>query len=79
MATATSVNKPVDVKQKDADVARKLQVYGIVTAFQHGKYPSVSAPRPKHHPWRRAPPLLTVPTPRTERPDRCRSEQLSRL
>lgn len=40
MATATSVNKPVDVKQKDADVARKLQVYGIISAFQYGKYPS---------------------------------------
>lgn len=43
MATATSVNKPVDVKQKDADVARKLQVYGIISAFQYGKYPSVRA------------------------------------
>ncbi|TLD05336.1 uncharacterized protein PgNI_09469 [Pyricularia grisea] len=35
-----SVNKPVDVKQKDADIARKLQVYGIISAFQAGKIPS---------------------------------------
>ncbi|KAI1843517.1 hypothetical protein JX265_001866 [Neoarthrinium moseri] len=35
-----SVNKPTDVKQKEADVNRKLQIYGIVNAFQQGKVPS---------------------------------------
>ncbi|KAI1451159.1 hypothetical protein F5Y02DRAFT_18704 [Annulohypoxylon stygium] len=35
-----SVNKPTDVKQKEADVNRKLQIYGIVNAFQIGKVPS---------------------------------------
>ncbi|POS72079.1 hypothetical protein DHEL01_v209526 [Diaporthe helianthi] len=37
---ATNVNKPVDVKVKEADVNRKLQIYGIATAFQNGKVPS---------------------------------------
>ena len=36
-----NVNKPTDVKQKEADVNRKLQLYGIVSAFQLGKVPSV--------------------------------------
>jgi len=35
-----AVNKPTDVKLKDADVNRKLQVYGIFQAFQNGKFPS---------------------------------------
>ncbi|ORY68549.1 uncharacterized protein BCR38DRAFT_363053 [Pseudomassariella vexata] len=35
-----SVNKPTDVKVKEADVNRKLQVYGIINAFQNGKVPS---------------------------------------
>ncbi|KAK3302304.1 uncharacterized protein B0T15DRAFT_542575 [Chaetomium strumarium] len=35
-----NVNKPVDVKQKEADVNRKLQIYGIISAFQNGKVPS---------------------------------------
>ncbi|KAI0382776.1 hypothetical protein F5Y04DRAFT_43546 [Hypomontagnella monticulosa] len=35
-----SVNRPTDVKQKEADVNRKLQIYGIVNAFQIGKVPS---------------------------------------
>ncbi|KAI1085477.1 hypothetical protein F5B20DRAFT_567469 [Whalleya microplaca] len=35
-----SVNKPTDVKQKEADVNRKLQIYGIFNAFQIGKVPS---------------------------------------
>ncbi|RYP11480.1 hypothetical protein DL764_000003 [Monosporascus ibericus] len=35
-----SVNKPFDPKQKDADISRKLQVYGIITAFKNGKVPS---------------------------------------
>lgn len=34
------VNRPVDVKQKESDVNRKLQLYGIVNAFQTGKVPS---------------------------------------
>ena len=34
------VNKPIDPKQKEADVNRKLQFYGIATAFQNGKVPS---------------------------------------
>lgn len=36
-----SVNKPVNKQQKDADVNRKLQLYGIYSAFQNGKVPSV--------------------------------------
>jgi hypothetical protein len=35
-----SVNKPVDEQKKDADIARKLQVYGILAGFQSGKLPS---------------------------------------
>ncbi|XXH04489.1 hypothetical protein Hte_010905 [Hypoxylon texense] len=35
-----SVNKPTDLKQKEADVNRKLQIYGIINAFQIGKVPS---------------------------------------
>ncbi|KAK1781802.1 hypothetical protein QBC45DRAFT_320393 [Copromyces sp. CBS 386.78] len=35
-----NVNRPVDAKQKEADVNRKLQFYGIASAFQHGKVPS---------------------------------------
>lgn len=38
---AANVNKPTDTKQKEADVNRKLQLYGIVSAFQNGKVPSV--------------------------------------
>lgn len=38
---STNVNKPVDLKVKEADVNRKLQIYGIATAFQNGKVPSV--------------------------------------
>lgn len=37
-----SVNRPTDIKQKEADVNRKLQIYGIINAFQNGKVPSVS-------------------------------------
>lgn len=36
-----NVNKPTDVKQKEADINRKLQVYGIFSAFKEGKVPSV--------------------------------------
>lgn len=36
-----AVNRPVDLKQKEADVNRKLQIYGVVSAFQQGKVPSV--------------------------------------
>ncbi|KAI3320455.1 hypothetical protein HD806DRAFT_506424 [Xylariaceae sp. AK1471] len=35
-----TVNKPTDVKQKEADVNRKLQIYGIIQAFKLGKAPS---------------------------------------
>ncbi|KAI1362221.1 hypothetical protein F5Y08DRAFT_279318 [Xylaria arbuscula] len=35
-----TVNKPTDIKQKEADVNRKLQLYGIFSAFQLGKVPS---------------------------------------
>lgn len=40
-----NVNKPTDQKKKEADVNRKLQVYGIISAFQNGKVPSVSRAR----------------------------------
>lgn len=36
-----NVNKPTDVKVKEADINRKLQVYGIFSAFKQGKVPSV--------------------------------------
>jgi hypothetical protein len=42
MSTGANVNKPTDIKTKEADVNRKLQVYGIISAFQNGKVPSVS-------------------------------------
>lgn len=38
-----TVNKPTDVKKRDADIGRKLQFYGIASAFKAGKVPSVSA------------------------------------
>lgn len=38
-----TVNKPTDPKQKEIDVNRKLQFYGILNAFQLGKVPSVSS------------------------------------
>ena len=38
---AANVNKPTDVKQKEADINRKLQIYGIFSAFKLGKVPSV--------------------------------------
>ncbi|KAL2188535.1 hypothetical protein L209DRAFT_226429 [Thermothelomyces heterothallicus CBS 203.75] len=37
---APNVNKPSDTKEKEADVNRKLQIYGIISAFQLGKVPS---------------------------------------
>ncbi|KAM0253809.1 hypothetical protein ACHAP5_000388 [Fusarium lateritium] len=40
MSTGANVNKPTDLKTKEADVNRKLQVYGIISAFQNGKVPS---------------------------------------
>ncbi|KAM3508852.1 hypothetical protein MY11210_006563 [Beauveria gryllotalpidicola] len=39
MATA-NVNRPTNIKEKDADINRKLQVYGIFRAFKAGKVPS---------------------------------------
>lgn len=40
MASTTRVNKPTDKKVKEADINRKLQVYGIISAFKEGKVPS---------------------------------------
>ncbi|PHH82895.1 hypothetical protein CDD83_3149 [Cordyceps sp. RAO-2017] len=37
---ATNVNKPTDIQKKEADINRKLQVYGIFSAFKLGKVPS---------------------------------------
>jgi len=37
---SSNVNRPTDVKVKEADVNRKLQIYGITTAFSAGKVPS---------------------------------------
>ncbi|KAK4691256.1 hypothetical protein P7C71_g5702, partial [Lecanoromycetidae sp. Uapishka_2] len=36
----TTVNRPTNVKQKEADVNQKLQLYGIYSAFANGKVPS---------------------------------------
>lgn len=41
MAPNVDVNKPTDTKLKEADVNRKLQIYGIISAFKAGKVPSV--------------------------------------
>jgi hypothetical protein len=38
---AANVNKPTNVKQKEDDINRKLQIYGIFNAFKNGKTPSV--------------------------------------
>jgi hypothetical protein len=38
--SSLTVNKPVDQAKKDADIARKLQLYGIFAGFQNGKLPS---------------------------------------
>lgn len=35
-----NVNRPTDKAKKEADVNRKLQIYGIISAFQQGKVPS---------------------------------------
>lgn len=40
---SANVNKPTNKKEKEADVNRKLQLYGIINAFQNGKVPSVSS------------------------------------
>ncbi|KAF2026892.1 hypothetical protein EK21DRAFT_115391 [Setomelanomma holmii] len=40
MAGSKAVNRPVDLKQKEADVNRKLQLFGIFQAFSNGKVPS---------------------------------------
>ncbi|ATY60117.1 hypothetical protein A9K55_006343 [Cordyceps militaris] len=39
MASA-NVNRPTNIKEKDADINRKLQIYGIFRAFKAGKVPS---------------------------------------
>lgn len=40
MASTAQFNKPTDKKIKEADINRKLQVYGIISAFKAGKVPS---------------------------------------
>ncbi|KAF4468260.1 hypothetical protein FALBO_4879 [Fusarium albosuccineum] len=40
MSSNANVNKPTNTEQKEADVNRKLQLYGIASAFQSGKVPS---------------------------------------
>lgn len=40
MSTNANVNKPTNTAKKEADVNRKLQIYGIFSAFQNGKVPS---------------------------------------
>ena len=47
---ALNVNHPVIKEQKEADVNRKLQIFGIYTAFKKGKVPSVSFNRALHSP-----------------------------
>lgn len=47
---AANVNKPTNIKQKEADINRKLQIYGIVSAFSHGKVPSVRLRPPPRAP-----------------------------
>ncbi|KAL8870395.1 MAG: hypothetical protein Q9174_003554 [Haloplaca sp. 1 TL-2023] len=37
---SSAVNRPTNVKQKEADVNQKLQLYGIYSAFASGKVPS---------------------------------------
>lgn len=34
------VNRPTNVRQRDEDIDRKLQLYGIASAFKNGKMPS---------------------------------------
>jgi len=38
--SSKAVNRPVDLKQKEADVNNKLQLFGIFQAFANGKVPS---------------------------------------
>jgi hypothetical protein len=40
MSSSAQVNRPTNVKAKEEDVNRKLQFYGIASAFQAGKVPS---------------------------------------
>jgi len=40
MSSSKAVNRPVDLKQKEADVNAKLQLFGIFQAFSNGKVPS---------------------------------------
>lgn len=70
MSTNANVNKPTNTKVKEADVNRKLQVYGIISAFQHGKVPSV-----RSYLSCIICASLTI-HPSTERPDRRRPQQL---
>lgn len=41
---SSTVNRPTVTAQKEADINRKLQIYGIYSAFQQGKVPSVCFP-----------------------------------
>jgi len=40
MSSSKAVNRPVDLKKKEADVNAKLQLFGIFQAFSNGKVPS---------------------------------------
>ncbi|KMU78652.1 hypothetical protein CISG_01693 [Coccidioides immitis RMSCC 3703] len=40
MPKTNVVNKPLDPEQRERDINRKLQVYGIYSAFKRGKVPS---------------------------------------
>lgn len=36
-----AVNRPTDVKARDANIEQKLQLFGIYYGFKHKKLPSV--------------------------------------
>jgi hypothetical protein len=42
MASLANVNRPTNKMMKEKDINQKLQLYGILSAFQNGKVPSVS-------------------------------------
>lgn len=70
---AARVNRPTDLKVKEADVNRKLQFYGIISAFQQGKAPSVrSAPNCLGR-------LRALTNLAIERSNRCCPEQFPRI
>ena len=55
--TSTQVNRPTDVRQKEADINQKLQLYGIF----NGASSEISAVN-RLHP-EAAPPVVVSPTP----------------